>query len=214
MLEISGAEIDSLLKSAQDYFARIQKLFSEIEKKRAKENINNSKQVIESLVKELAQKDKITFTSLMPTYLKIAEKEKIPKHFENILNETKKLDDKKLSKQERDKILRESHELVRLLDDIIQRKLLLELQKLKLLIKHKDKTSEVIFTDTNAYFIMDLEKKEEIKKAKFHNDIISSLEPSKLEEFEEALKKAKRITLNSKLMDSLKKIYGDFEILI
>ncbi|MBS3140699.1 hypothetical protein J4405_00975, partial [Candidatus Woesearchaeota archaeon] len=198
----------------QDYFARIQKLFSEIEKKRAKENINNSKQVIESLVKELAQKDKITFTSLMPTYLKIAEKEKIPKHFENILNETKKLDDKKLSKQERDKILRESHELVRLLDDIIQRKLLLELQKLKLLIKHKDKTSEVIFTDTNAYFIMDLEKKEEIKKAKFHNDIISSLEPSKLEEFEEALKKAKRITLNSKLMDSLKKIYGDFEILI
>ena len=211
MLEIKGAEIDSLLKSAQDYFSRIQKLFAEIEKKRAKENINNSKQVIESLIKELAGKDKIPFTSLMPTYLKIAEKEKIPRHFENILKETKKLDDKKLSKQERDKILRESHELVRLLDDIIQRKLLLELQKLKLLIRYKDKTSEVIFTEDYAYFVMDLEKKEEIKKSRLTN--LSHLEPSSLNEFEEALKKAKRITLNSKLLDSLKKIYNDFEVL-
>jgi len=212
--EITGTEIDKLLVAAEDYFKRIQKLFSQIEKKRSKVIIADTKKTISDLIKELASKNDIKGTSTADLLSKIVEKEKISKHYEKLLKETKKLDDPKLSKQERDKIVRESHELVRILDELLQRKEVLALDKAKLRIKSKNKLSEIIFSENYAYIILDT-KKSDIKKAKITKDFsLSSLEKSSSKEYEDAIKKVKRVSINKNLYNSLEKIYGeDLEIL-
>src|SRR3989344_4307472 len=62
--DISGKEIDLLIKEADDYLHRIQKVFEEIERRREKETIAETYETVLNIIKECLNFDKIKFTEI------------------------------------------------------------------------------------------------------------------------------------------------------
>ncbi|MBS3155581.1 hypothetical protein J4404_03750 [Candidatus Woesearchaeota archaeon] len=133
--EVSGKEIDDLLKDAEEYLKRIKKLFTQIQKKKDVENINETYDSCTKIAKEILEISNIKFTdaSLLSSFKQALDKERLPENLANILKEVidMKKTDKKLTTQEIEKIRRDSRIYMKTCVDYIQRKNLVELNKVK-----------------------------------------------------------------------------------
>jgi len=133
--EVSGKEIDDLLKDAEEYLKRIKKLFMQIQKKKDVENINETYDSCTKIAKEILEISNIKFTdaSLLSSFKQALDKERLPENLANILKEVidMKKTDKKLTTQEIEKIRRDSRIYMKTCVDYIQRKNLVELNKVK-----------------------------------------------------------------------------------
>ena len=102
--------------------------------------------------------------------------------------------------------------------EFIQRKRGVELERAKIRFKYGEKYGEVLLLEDKAFITNDLEKREEVSKAKLKNGSLVDIEKSSLEELEEQLKKVKipeNVFIKEKIFEDLRKLYGkDVEVLV
>jgi uncharacterized protein (UPF0332 family) len=218
--EISGKDVDRLVKNAQDYLKRIKKLFKQIEKKKEQENMIEIEETTNNLVKDVLNINELKTTNLEEGLKTLKEKREIsPTVFKAFKEIEKAKKDTGLNKAELNKVKRDSKLLVASLLEYTQRKRGKELQKAALRIKIGDKYSEIILLDDIAFVIEDLTKKDNISKTNINKDgSLGALKKSSVKEFEQHITKKKvpeAVFIKESTFASLKDIFGkDVEVLV
>jgi len=226
--ELSGTELDELIKNAEKYLERIKKLFKEIELMHDKKSVVVLYDEIITIIRDVLKLEGIE-KAQDAEIIKLFEDElistgKVPARYLRDLNEIieakKKSDKKKLTKADVEKARKGSGGLIRFLVEYMQRKRGRELERTKIKVKHGDKYGEVILLDDLAFIIHDIDAKEKrIEKAKINEDgSLGTLKDSSLEEFEKALaslKMPKRAFIKEPVFEDLKNIFGrDVQVLV
>ncbi|MBW2992010.1 nucleotidyltransferase domain-containing protein [Candidatus Woesearchaeota archaeon] len=225
---LSGKELDELLTNAEDFLKRIKKLFSQIEEMKEEESIIHIYETIVTIVRDVMKMEGVERVKDVEM-INLFEHEmvslgKIPERYLRILKEVikgkKDYDEKKLSKQEVDKIKKDSGEFIKFLVEYMQRKRGRELERTKIRVKHGNRYGEVLLLDKIAFIIHDIDHEEkEISKAPINEDgSIGTTQKSSLEELEKHLAKIDippKVFIKSPIFDDLEKIFGkDVEILV
>jgi uncharacterized protein (UPF0332 family)/predicted nucleotidyltransferase len=228
MEDISGKEIDELLRDADDYLKRIEKLFKQIEAMKEKESVLHIYESAVTVVRDVLKIEGITKTKdadILKTFeSEVVHKGIIPEKYSRILKEIMKAkkdyDTGKLTKSDIDAVKKSSNELIRFMIEHIQRERGKELDRAKIRVKHGERFGEVILLDKVAFIVHDVEHEDkEISVADIHEDgTLVNPKPATLEQFEQALATAKippRTFIKEKMFEKLKEIFGkDVEILV
>ncbi|MFH0752569.1 MAG: hypothetical protein V1914_03120 [archaeon] len=224
---VSGKDIDKLLKDAQDYLARIKKLFEQISERAAKESILDTYDACIGITRDLlslkgaeATTDEKVITLFKA---KLMPEEKIPDKFLRILNTVKKAKTDylagKMSKQELEKARKEANLFIKAMVEHMQRKKLGALERIKVRVKYGNKIGELMLFDDAVFIVKDLEKRDELQKAEITEDgHINNLKPSNLEELEKYMVKLgipRKIFIKEHFFGDLKDIFGtDVEVML
>jgi uncharacterized protein (UPF0332 family)/predicted nucleotidyltransferase len=208
--EISGKEIDDLLKKTEEYLKRLKELRGEIEKKYQEKTIEEIyKDIIQALKIIIGKKSQEKLIEeFEKTYVK---KGKFSQQDLRILKEIIKArgDFKKgkLNSHKVDRARRDAQILIRDLVEFNQRQDLLSIEKGRMKLKLKDKIVELMHADGKT-FLLDGTAIKKVDKKIVNSD---------LEEFEEAMNKQKDnefVEFNPKVFEILKKELGEFEIVL
>ena len=227
--ELTGKELDELLSNAEKYLKRINRLFTQIEKIKEEQDMVHIYETVVTIIRDVLRMEgveKVTDAEI----LKIFEDElisqgKVPAKFLRILNEIvqakKDYDDKKLSKQEVDRVKKESVGFTKFLVEYMQRKRGRELERAKIRVKYgSNKYGEVMLLDNTAFIVHDIDQEEkQISKAAVKPDgSLDAVEKSSLEEMENHLAKVEippKVFIKEKIFENLKRIFGkDVEVLV
>lgn len=228
--EMSGKELDTMIKDSQDFMKRIQKLFEDIQKKHDEKTVLNLYDEVMTIIRDVLKLEGIN-KAQDEQLIKLFEDEliataKVPAKFLRDLNEIieakYKYDKNKLTKAEIEKARKGSIGLIRFLIEYMQRKRGKELERAKIRIKHGEKKyAEITLLDKDAFIIFDIDNKEsqKISKAKINSDgSLGTTQKSSLEEFEKALAKAKfpkRVFIKEPIFEDIKRLFGkDAEVLL
>ena len=225
--EITGKEIDLLIKDADNYLHRIQKVFEEIERRREKETIAETYEASLNIIKECLAHDKVKFTeiTLEKAFEDYVKKNKIPSFIFQVFKDLKKAkkdyDLKKLTKAEAEKVKKDSRAMTRILLEFIQRKKAFSLFRSKLRFKYGDVTGEIYLFDKIAFILENVkDKTPNILKANLDESFnITKTEKVTKEDLDNYVSKNldsyKALVIKEKLFDSLKKMYGkEIEIIV
>ncbi len=224
--EISGTEIDSLLKKSEDYLKRIKTLFGEIETIKEKEGILKVYDTIVSVARDVLKTEaveKVKDADIVKEFdEKMVETGKIPARYLRSLKEIIKAKDdyeaNKLTKHEVEKVKKSSGELIRHLVEYVQRKRGREIERTRVRVKHGDIYGEIVLLDKTAFIIhnIDAEPKKISKAAIEESGGLGVLSDSNPEEFEAELAKAKipqKVFIKNPIFEDLKRIFGgDVEV--
>jgi len=211
--EVSGAEVDKLLKDFEDYMKRLQELREEIEKRAQEKTIT---QVYGDVFKILGSLfGKKSEAQLIKEFEKeLVNKGRVEPRFLHVLNELidckkKYQSKKKPTKHEIEEVRKNSVQLMNQLIEYGQRCELVELQKSKVIIIYGNNKKADLFLSQPAFLIQE-------GKIKKINEKSGAIEEAVPEEFESVMKqqKGKSGKLDKKLMALLKKELGDFEIIL
>jgi len=226
--DLSGKELDDLLKNAEAYLERIKKLFSQIELIKEQKDMLHVYDSVVTMIRDVLKLEGVEKVTDMEI-VKIFEDEmiaqgKIPARYLRILNEIlkakKDYDDKKLTKQEVDKVRKDAMTFVKFLVEYMQRKRGRELERAKIKVKHGNRFGEVILLGDEAFIIHDIDNEEkEISRAKIkENGGLGTTKKSSLEEMEKALAKVEippKVFIKEPIFEDLKNIFGkDVEVLV
>jgi uncharacterized protein (UPF0332 family) len=226
--EVTGTQIDKLLKDAQDYLKRIKKMFDQIEEKTQKESIvemyNTCITITKDLLAEIGEKG-VTDAKLEAKFKEVLiEKERIPENYLKLLKSIKKakkdFETGKLKKQEANKAKKDARLFIKTLVEHMQRRRALELERSKIRFKYSDnKMGEILFLGDEAFIIKNIEKREDLLRAKVSTDgSFEDVRPCKLESFEKKLvgeNNPQKASLKEKMFESLNKLIGEeVEILL
>lgn len=218
--EVTGKEIDDLLKDAKEYLEAVKKLFEKIEKRKEKEDLEEIYTVCVSVTKDALNivKEKSSDSNLVNTFKKkLVDTGKLPEKMIKTLKMVMKIKENKLAKQEIEKVKKEVRSYVKMITEFIQISRGIELERARIRIKIGDKFGEVLLLDDIAFIITD-EKK--VSKAKLLSDGgLGEMKESSLEEMDKCLAEVKvipeRVFIKEKIFEGLKRIFGkDIEILI
>jgi len=225
--EVQGKDIDRLLKNAEEYFKRINKLFAQIQKRTNKESIVELEKEALQLVQDVLKEEKIpTSKNPLQAFKKnLVDKKKLP---EKILKDIKAIQEAKikysqgkLSVQEVEKARREGRQTIKILLEYIQRKKTYELQKAKIRFRYEGKIfGEILLLEEHAFIIHDITNPtKDISKGKVTKEgKITEITKATAEEYEQALMKAKipkQVLIKEKTFESMKELFGrDVEILV
>jgi predicted nucleotidyltransferase/uncharacterized protein (UPF0332 family) len=208
--EISGEEIDKLLKETEEFLNRLKELRKQIDKKSQEKTIEqiysdtinllssifgkkSQIQLVENFEKNLVKTGKMT-----SQHLRILK---------NIISARAEFKKGKLNAHKVDNARKEA---VMLLNDLIefsQRCDLVFMERGKMRLKFKEKIVELLNSDGKFFLFKD--------NAVFK--ITTKVENSNMDEVSEAIeaqKKKKEIEFNPKVFDIIKKELGDFEIIL
>ncbi len=226
--EISGKEIDELLKDTEVYLESLKQLFSSIEKRKEEESVLHMYESTLTLVRDVLRLEGIE-RAKDTEIAKLFEEElvhlgKVPDKFLRILKmimqAKKDYDAKKLSKPDIENLKKEYGQFIKFLIEHVQRKRGRELDRARLKVKYGDKHGEVILLGTVAYIIKDLdaEEKEVYKAAILPTGALGTSEKASLEEMESALAKIElppKVFIKEKIFENLKMHFGiDMEVLV
>ena len=226
--ELSGKEVDELLKDGEAYLKRINRLFTQIEKIKEEKDMINLYDTIVTIIRDVLRLEGIERVSDIEI-VKIFEDElisqgKIPARFLRILNEIIKAkqdyDEKKLTKQEVEKVKKDSGIFVKFIVEYMQRKRGRELERARIRVKHGNKYGEVILLGDEAYIIHDIDQEEKsMSKAKIKpNGGLGVIETASMEELEKALSKIEippKVFIKEPIFEDLKRVFGkDVEVLV
>jgi len=226
--ELSGAELDRLIKDAERYIKRLNELFKDIEKKKEEESVLHSYENLITIIRDILRMEGILkakdteVLKLLET--EIVHKGLLPEKYLRMLKEIehakKDYDEGKLTKVEVNNVQRDSREVIRFLVEYIQRKRGIELERTKVRVKHGNKYGEVILLGKKAFIIHDLEDEtKDISKADITDrGSLTNIQQSSLEEFEKAIagvEMPEKVFIKEPIFEDLKSIFGkDVEILI
>lgn len=226
--EVDGQKVDDLLKKAEDYLKRIQKLFKELAERRDKEDINTIYDRAITAVRDTLVMEGITevktediqkmFKSILIETGKMPEQ--MTKSLKSIFKGKKDFDAGKLTRNEVIKVKKASNNFIKNIVEYMQRRRGRELERSKLRIKHGEKFGEILMLDKIAFIIQDLDAEEKIvEKAVIKKDgSLGTLEKSSYDEMEEMLAKKnifEKVFIKQKVFNSLEKIFGkEFEVLV
>ncbi len=216
--EISGKEVDILLKDADDYLKRLNKLFGEIEKNSEKRRVLEFYEGCISVAQDLINVNGIKKANIVDGFEELVKQGKVPEKFLRTLKTVVKAKEDyekgKITKQEVEKIRKEANMFMRTLIDIVQRKRSFDIERLKFRVNYsKDKIGEVLVIDNTAFVTKDITAKDKdfFKGVFLDNGCLGELKNTNLTEFEDFLKTVKspkKIAINENTMSDLKKIFG------
>ncbi len=220
--EITGKDIDAMMKDSSAYLKRINTLFSQIEKKTEKKRAFAFYESTIKIIEDLLKEEKVSYRSVEQGFKKLCTSGRLPKSYLHNFKEISKIKENfsKLTKQEIEKVLRENAFFVRALVDYMQRKKGVELERAKIAIKYGDKYGEVFLFDDSAFIVDDVNSGEKkIRRAiLLPNGGLGEIKDSSLIELEGALKNfsmPKNVFIKEKIFEDLRKLFGsDVEILI
>src|SRR3989344_158244 len=218
--EVTGKQIDELLKDAEDYINRIKKLFEQIQTRRDKETLQETYEtclsVVEDVLKvnEIKVKDKKQLVNLFKKHLITNKKIFTEKQLETLqLVIDTKNSKKKLSWPELEKVRREARLFIKSLVEYVQRKRGYEFERAKIRFKYGERYGEALLLENITYIIKDLDATEkEVQKAIIKADgSLGMVEKSSMEELEKEMMKInlpKKVFIKEKIFESLKKLFG------
>src|SRR3989344_6125911 len=216
--EVSGTEIDSLVKEVREYLERVKKLFSHLEKRAESESIDDVYNACLAVTRDLFNALEIKEEGNIEISLKkVVDKGEIPRKYLKTLQKIIKARDAKLSKAENEKLRREARLYIKSILEFVQHKRGFERERTKLRFKYGDKQGEIYIVNDKIFIIKDLKEKEIIKGNLNNNGMINNIVKSSQEELENEFKNIKQqdIFLKDKTLESLKEIIGkEIEILI
>lgn len=226
--ELSGTELDNLIKNAEKFLERIKKLFKEIEERHDEKSIAKLYDEVVTIIRDVLKQEGIE-KARDEDMVKIFEQElvttgKIPARYLRDLNEImeakKKHDAGKLTKTDIELARKGSSGLIQFLIEHLQRKRGREMERAKIRIKHGQKFGEIVLLDKVAFIFPDIDSKEQrIEKAKINADgSLGGREDSNLEEFEKELANVKfpqRAFIKEPIFQDIKNVFGkDCEVLV
>lgn len=207
--EVSGTEVDKLVKDVDDYMARLKELHIEIEKRSQERTLEETYDNVFKILKHLFG-NKSEAVLVKEFEKELVAKAKIEPKMLHVLNEIleakkKYQSKKKPTKYEIEDVRKNATHLINHLIDYGQRCEIVDLKKMQLRITYGDKHLELFLTNP-IFLIVD----NQIKKMNENGKI----EQSSQEEFEGILgtQKGKPVKLSDKILSALKKEYGEFEI--
>jgi len=207
--EVKGADIDRLLKGAEDYMKRLKELRGQIEERTQEMTVEKAHEDIFKMLKALFGK-KPESTLVKEFEKELVNKGKTDPRFLHVLNDlisTKKKykTKKKPTKREVEDIRKNTTQLMNNLIEYGQRCELVDLQKNKVTIVYDNNKKADLFL-TNPAFLIQPGK---IVK------ITNKVEDTTQEEFENIIQqqKGKAGKMTPEIMTALKNLLGDFEIL-
>ncbi len=212
--EISGAEIDKLLKDTEDYLKRLKELKEQIEKRTQEKTIEQVYDDVFNLLETILGK-KSQEKIIADFELQLVKKGKLPEKslriLRDIVNAKNEFKKGKSSTNKIEEARKSSAILINELIDYSQRKDLAVLEKTKMRLKYshdgKEKFAELIATNGNVFLI----KENQIKK------ITNKIADSNIEELSKAVeeqKSRKNVEFNSHVFELLKKELGNFEVVL
>ncbi len=224
--EVTGKEIDEVLKASEEYLERIKKLFEQIEATKKEESMLHIYETITTVVRDALKMEGVEKAgeAELPKMFEdeLVSKGKIPAKFTRVFNDVvkakKDYDAKKLTKAEIEKVRKDSTGLIRTIVEYMQRKRGRELEKTRIRLKHGETYGEVILLGDTAYIINDIDAKDKrVQKAKIKPDgSLGTLEKSSLEDMEGDLAKIRipeKVFIKQPIFDDMKKLFGkDVEI--
>ncbi|HZX11930.1 MAG TPA: HEPN domain-containing protein [Candidatus Nanoarchaeia archaeon] len=226
--EVSGNDVDKLLKDAEDYLKRIKKLFDQIQARRDKESVEEMHQSCLNVTEEVLKihnipvKNRTYIESLFKKEI-LAKKhlpEKLGDSLKTIVETKEKYGKKKIPSPELEKIRKEARAYIKTLLEYVQRKRGYEFERAKLRFKYGDKYGEAILLDKVAFLVDDIDAEEkQVQKAILNTDgSLGTKQKSSLEEMEKELASIAlptKVFIKEKIFEDLRSIYGkDIEILI
>jgi hypothetical protein len=226
--EVSGKEIDNMLKDAEEYLTALNKLFKKIQTRRNKESIDEMSKTAVDLVTDVLKAEgvktinKAQIVSLFKIHL-VEKKKMLPKHLETlklILKTKKEYTTKKISPQELEKANREARMLFKVLSEDVQRKLGPSIDKVKIRFRYGQIYGEAILLGNKVFIVEDIQAKEKvITEGELKSDgSFANMQKSSFENLERQISEAKldtNIFVKEKTFESLKKLFGaDVEILL
>ncbi|MBI2133077.1 nucleotidyltransferase domain-containing protein [Candidatus Woesearchaeota archaeon] len=225
--ELSGKEVDDLLKDADRYLKRLNKLFEQIQKTKQEESMIHVYENVVTMIRDalkLEGIEKVNDAEIVKTFENVLISQgKIPVKYLRILNSIidakKDYDAQKLTKAEVEKVKKDSEAFTRFLVEHMQRKRGRDLDRARIRVKHGDRMGEVLFFGNNAYIIHDVDNEDkEISVADFSEDGLVHVRKSSIEELEKAVSTASlspKVLIQEKLFENLKGIFGkDVEIML
>ncbi len=226
--DLSGKDVDELLRDGDKYLKRIKRLFTQIERIKEEKSVLHAYESVVTVIRDIMRLEGVERVA-DKDMIKIFENEmvtlgKIPQKYLRVLKEMMKAkkdyDEKKLTKHEVEQVLKDSNELIKFMVEYMQRKRGRELERTKIRVKHGERYGEVILLDKTAYIIHDIDHEEkELTKAPIkENGSLGTITKSSLEELEKALAKIEippKTFIKEPIFEDMKKIFGkDVEILI
>lgn len=209
--EISGAEIDKLLKQTEEFIKRLKELRVEIEKKAQEKTIEQVFKDVMDLFKIIVGKKSQTklIEDFEKEYVKSGKFSQLHlRILKDLIKARQEFKKGKSNFHKVDRARRDADILVRDLIEFVQRKDFECVEKGRMQIKTEKGIIEVINANSETFILLG----NEIKKIKDKNLVKSSFE-----EMDEATKKQKdkkEIIINSEVFEILKREFGNFEILI
>jgi predicted nucleotidyltransferase/uncharacterized protein (UPF0332 family) len=206
--EISGSEIDKLLKQTEEFIDRLKKLRKEIEAKAQEKTVEQIYGDVIDLLKDIIGKK--TPEKLAEEFDKeYVKKAKFTNQHLRILKDVIKA--KKEFKKDKaefhkiDRVRKDADILIKDLTEYIQRKDLIPINKGKMTLKTKDKSIEIVNANGKTFLF-------EGNSVRIVSD---KIEESSIEEFEKSIAKQKEspsVEIDSKVFETLRKNYGEFEV--
>jgi len=216
---ISGKEIDELLEESKQYMERLKELMEQIEKRASEKLILQIHETIFTLLATILGKG--TEETLKQKFKKeLIDKGQISPRMEGILNEIieakRKYKQKKLAKHDLDAVRRNAYDLASALSEYAQRKELIELEKRKIVLAYNSdkeiKKAELFIFRGEAFLVPDISK-DEIKKIDSEGKIAES-DKSELAKALKIYDHKAEMKITPKMFEALKKLLGEFEIII
>ena len=218
--DITGKEIDTLLKDTEDYLKRIDTLFKQIEKKAGKKAVDEFYSSFKKDVEDILALEKLTSSGQLDKDFKsLVRMNIVPKTFEKNIETVMNLKRKQLTRFEQNKIIRENTFLIRILVEHIQRKKALELERARIRVKYGEKFADVYLLDKVAYLVEEQDNEKRINKALITKEGgLEKIQESNLNELETALTAVQipqKVFIKEKIFEDLRKLYGnDIEIAV
>jgi len=226
--EVTGKELDVMIKDSKEFLKRINKLFEEIQSRTDEKSVLHLYDEVMTIIRDVLKLEGIE-KAQDAELINLFENElissgKVPAKWLRELNEVvdakRKFDAKKITKSEVEKARKGSIGLIRFLVEYMQRKRGKELERARIKIKRGDKFAEITLLEKEAFIFHDIDDKESsIEKAKINADgSLGTTHKSNIEEFEKALAGAKfpkRVFIKEPIFEDIKRIFGrDAEVLI
>jgi len=225
--KISGKDIDDLLKESEEYLKRLNKLYDQINLLKQKDSILTLYENTVSLTRDalkLEGFDSVSENKILDHFKKtLIDRGKILDRalrlLKNVLNGKKLYDQNKLTKQEIEKLHKEGSELHKHIIEFIQRTRFRELERAKVRFKHGNKIGEMIILGEKGFIIDNIEERDKlVYQVKIDNKMnIKEMKQSTTEEMDKVIADTMlpaKIFINERIFESLKKNFGDIEILI
>ena len=206
--EISGAEIDKLLKDTEDYIKRMKKLREDIEKRYQKRTVEEIEKEVSTLLSNLfGKKSKKELVELFGKEL--VKKGKMPQKMLTVLKTIEKVNQDFKKNKAKQKDIEDARKdaaiLINHLIDYGQRCDLIAFDKARMQIVSKGGRAELVITNSGAFIVQG----STIKK------ITTKLADSSISELNDAIKAQKgeiQTKVSPKIFAVLTKELGDFEI--
>ena len=206
--EISGKEVDKLLAETEEYLTRLKELRKEIEEKYQEKTVKQINEDMIALLKKIIG-NKSQEKLVEEFELNYVKKGKFTNQhlriLKDVLNSKKEVKKTSVNFHKIDRVRKDADILIKDLTEFAQRKELVSVNKGKMTLKFKDKTLELINADGKTFLF----EGDTLKK------VTDKVVDSGLDELDKAVTKQKdkqEIEIGPKVFETLKKHYGEFEI--